>query len=786
MNTQSTIQSKPHLVVVGTYTGSREHLCDEVDGAGEWLGLPLNELVKQNQIRITVLNWNDWLPYEQPGSFLDWMPFPVTRPAEQRQARPAHEKAAAVAITVRSIPAHDPAFGLPLSMGMSPLTYALLADSDPLFLMSYALNACLEALHAKDPIDSVIVSIFGGLGYVPQVSRATGAGMRDVSFGVVVTDTSHRRQVSNGEGVWTRPATTRRQMEDLSLALADVAVWFGPRGRETARLGRQGGTLLKAPRWVRQGLAEDIKRAAEDGEDHRPLKFFIDAPLQGSAGTLAMLDAARLLRERNERLEAPISCAGTNMVFGPAKPRDFKDYWSGRGWVRNLIETGYWRWSNEPRSDVALNVRVCPSHFDHLPTLWEELARGSFVLCSAAAAEGLASPETLPSAAYLGEQPGAETIAQCMAALEASGASEVNRLRREMCHTIAEGLNSASRREDIATFCSGIDDLIARRYPAPRLGEVARLLLDRKVPLASVPVQAEFARFDAKPTLTVAVACYEMAELVVETIESVWSSVRIPDEVILVDDGSTGERTQAAIARLEQAAASRGLPLIVLRQANRGLCGARNAALAMARSSHISFLDGDDLIGPEFYGLAIEIFNTNPELGGVAAWAAVFGEGVPDAFWNAPQAELPLLLVENTVIVPCVMPTELVRSLGGYDPGQRYNYEDWELAVRLLAAGRPIVTIPRYLQRYRVRADSLLRTMSEVQNQVMREKLFSSHRDVCAAFGPEVALQIEHRLFLRMAAGVVAQPAPGSWAVRARKAYTKLRLLGAPFTARAR
>lgn len=779
LNIEPSVRDRPHLVVVDSYSGCREHVYDERGGERAGIGLPLAELAQRNQVRVTVLNWEDWLAYEQPGSFLDWMPFPATRPVEQRRVAATEHEFADSGIVVQSVPARDPAFGHPFSKGMSPLAYGLLADSDPLFLMSYVLNDHLEALHAKDPIAAVLLPMFGGLGYVPQLSRATRAGLAGVAFGVVVTDTSCRRQIANEEGLWTRPAITRRQMEDLSLALADAAICFGPRGEETARLGRSGGGLLRAPRRIRVGMAEALLRAAEQPDAlPQKLNFFVDAPLQGSSGTLAILDAARLLRDRGIALDGPIECAGTNMVFGPAKPRDFEGYWSGRGWVRSLVETGYWRWSTGVRGDSeVLNVRVYPTHFDPLPTICEELVRGSFVLLSAGAAEGFAEPQILPALARLGEKPSAEEIADRLAALQALGGIEVDRLRREMCRAVAGCLTSNARGEELAMFCSGVSDLMAGRCATPRLGEVARLLLDRKVPLAAIPMRSEI-EDSVQPTLTVAVTCYEMGGLVVETVESVWRSTRMPDEVILVDDGSTGEATLRAIAQLEAEAAKRALPLTVLRQENRGLADARNAALDAARSSYISFLDGDDLIGADFYRLAMNIFFESPELGGVAAWAEVFGDGVPDGFWNAPQAELPLLLVENTVIVPCVMPTELVRSLGGYDAGQRYNYEDWELAIRLLAVGRPIVTIPRYLQRYRVRADSLLRTMSDVQNQGMREKMFASHRELCAAFAPEVAMQIEHRLFLRTAAALAAKPVPGRWEVNARKAYARLRSLG--------
>jgi glycosyltransferase involved in cell wall biosynthesis len=306
------------------------------------------------------------------------------------------------------------------------------------------------------------------------------------------------------------------------------------------------------------------------------------------------------------------------------------------------------------------------------------------------------------------------------------------------------------------------------------------MFLDRTRPLAEVaPRPAPAVSPSDRQTLTVVVVCYNMGALVAETMESVWRSERIPDEVLLVDDGSDDPATLAELAALETGGRELGLPLRVLRQKNRGLAGARNAGLQEAAGSFISFLDGDDLIEPQFYRLALDLAIRYPNIGGVAAWAFCFGDGVPVGFWNAPQPELPLLLVENTVIVPCLMRTRLLRELGGYDETQRYNYEDWELSVRTLAQGHPIVTIPRYLERYRMRADSLYRTMSDVQNQGMREVMLSRHRETAARFPIEVAMQLEHRLMQR----VYAKPSSPVTA-EAKKLARKLREIIATATRR--
>jgi GT2 family glycosyltransferase len=226
----------------------------------------------------------------------------------------------------------------------------------------------------------------------------------------------------------------------------------------------------------------------------------------------------------------------------------------------------------------------------------------------------------------------------------------------------------------------------------------------------------------------------------------VWNAERLPDEVLLIDDGSKDFETAACIAELEREAATRRLPLTVVRHRNRGLAASRNVGIELASGEYISFLDGDDLVEPQFYRTGLRLLEKYPSLGGAAAWAFCFGAEVPDGYWNAPQTEFPFLFIENSVIVPCITRTQLLRDLGGYDTRQRYNYEDWELSIRMLKSGWPIVTIPMHLVRYRIRHDSLYRSMTDVQNQVMRELLFTSHRDVVSEFGVEIAAQLEHQL----------------------------------------
>ncbi|HJX27561.1 MAG TPA: glycosyltransferase family A protein, partial [Thermoanaerobaculia bacterium] len=492
-----------------------------------------------------------------------------------------------------------------------------------------------------------------------------------------------------------------------------------------------------------------------------PLRPFLDEPQDGASGVLAALDAVRLLAGREISFGAPVAAAGPDMVFAPMKPRSFDDYWSSRAWVRELRIAGLWSWSRErPGSGGGLPLRLFPSRFEHLPDVWSELARGSAVLLSPAAAEGLLPGEEPPPEVTIGAEPTPERLADRLSDLVLSGPERLDGIRRDLCRKVAAAHRSEARKRLLTDTVAALDRLFQGALETPDLGRSAVLLLDRTRPLTPLPPDPPLRGTGKESTLSVVLTCYDLGPYITAAVESIWASERMPDEVLLVDDGSRDEQTRARISALEGEAAARRLPLTVLRQSNKGLCGARNAGIAAARGAFISFLDGDDLIDPPFYRLALDLMTRHPRLGGVAAWSLCFGEDGPVGFWNPPHPELPLLFVENCVFVPCLMRTELLRSLGGYDTRQRYNYEDWELSVRLLAAGWPIVTIPAFLARYRVRPDSLLRTMTTIQNQVMRERLLETHRETAGRFAIEISMQLEHRLKTLEAAGSVDTPKP--------------------------
>ena len=88
-------------------------------------------------------------------------------------------------------------------------------------------------------------------------------------------------------------------------------------------------------------------------------------------------------------------------------------------------------------------------------------------------------------------------------------------------------------------------------------------------------------------TVSVIIPTYNRAGTVSDAIDSVLSQVPPPDEVIVVDDGST-DNTRAVLAGY-------GDRIIAIHRENGGAGAARNTGIARATGDWLAFLDSDDL-----------------------------------------------------------------------------------------------------------------------------------------------------------------------------------------------
>jgi len=96
------------------------------------------------------------------------------------------------------------------------------------------------------------------------------------------------------------------------------------------------------------------------------------------------------------------------------------------------------------------------------------------------------------------------------------------------------------------------------------------------------------------PSVSVIIPTYNRRERVLKAIESVVAQKRQPNEIIVVDDGST----DGSAAEIQNAFPD----ITLIRQENSGVSAARNTGIRAVASEWLAFLDSDDEWKPEKLG----------------------------------------------------------------------------------------------------------------------------------------------------------------------------------------
>lgn len=212
----------------------------------------------------------------------------------------------------------------------------------------------------------------------------------------------------------------------------------------------------------------------------------------------------------------------------------------------------------------------------------------------------------------------------------------------------------------------------------------------------------------SSPAFSVVMASHDNAATIGEAIESVRRQTRSDWELIVVDDCS-GDAT----ADIANAFDDPRVQLVRQRE-NRGPAATRNRGVSLARSPVICPLDADDLWLPQNLEIMGRALAANPEaaLAWADAWvlnegsgrvrktSAVSMQNPPDPVPEDPRSFLLELLRRNFIYYSVAVRRESLLAVGGYDE-RLWVGEDWELWLRLAAAGFGFVSVPQLLSVHR-------------------------------------------------------------------------------------
>ena len=208
-------------------------------------------------------------------------------------------------------------------------------------------------------------------------------------------------------------------------------------------------------------------------------------------------------------------------------------------------------------------------------------------------------------------------------------------------------------------------------------------------------------------TITAIIPLYNGREFIQGALESVLAQTVAPNEIIVVDDGSTDDGPEI-VRRI-----ARSHPLILLQKANGGQSSARNTGIAHARGDLIALLDQDDIWYPNHLEELVKPFlQPRPvELGWVYSnldemdrAGNMIGHAVLDKCTTPhPKDNLFTCLREDVYVLPTasVISRAALNALGGFDESLS-GYEDDDLFLRMFRAGYDHVYVSQALARWRI------------------------------------------------------------------------------------
>lgn len=213
------------------------------------------------------------------------------------------------------------------------------------------------------------------------------------------------------------------------------------------------------------------------------------------------------------------------------------------------------------------------------------------------------------------------------------------------------------------------------------------------------------------PALSVLLPCRNAAAWLSECIASLTAQTERDFEVLAVDDASSDATRELLVGW------SRRDPRVrVLKGSGTGLVSALRLAASRARAPLLARMDADDIAHPERLAAQRGFLDARPELAGCGTGVRYFPRAALGSGYRryerwlnrlrSPEEVARDLFVECPVAHPTlVVRHSAYRAVGGYrDAGWP---EDYDLVLRLHAAGLRLANLPRVLLRWRVRSERL-------------------------------------------------------------------------------
>ncbi len=232
--------------------------------------------------------------------------------------------------------------------------------------------------------------------------------------------------------------------------------------------------------------------------------------------------------------------------------------------------------------------------------------------------------------------------------------------------------------------------------------------------------------------VTIIMTCYKYGREGLEALESLKNQTEAAFNIILIDDHSPDDSVATLLPWFEQHKrhSSFAQLLLIRHLNNQGLSKARNTAISLVNTKYTFVLDADNQLYPRALQRLREAM-VNSELPMAYSLIEVF-EGESNIMGNSVW--LPKRFsYGNYIDAMAMIETSLLHQLGGYRTmPHKFGWEDYDFWCKMVDEGLQGCHVPQLLCRYRVHAQSMLRTTTNAyvteRAKVIKQDFEAHHR----------------------------------------------------------
>jgi len=266
---------------------------------------------------------------------------------------------------------------------------------------------------------------------------------------------------------------------------------------------------------------------------------------------------------------------------------------------------------------------------------------------------------------------------------------------------------------------SALEQILHRGRRAARAVELDLARANRvRPPLPQVP-EADtilYSDADGDAEVTVIVPLHNYAHFIAEALDSVRDQILPAIDLVVVDDCSSDDSLAVARGWMERNLSRFNRALLLRNQTNAGLALTRNTGFAAAETLYVLQLDADNKLLPSCASCCLEAIKAT---GAAFVYPTLRQFGAADEIFCECSYDPARLANGNYIDATALVRLSAWAAVGGYEH-MPYGWEDYDLWCRFAERGLFGHHVPEILALYRVHDGSMLRTVTDIEQNKQR------------------------------------------------------------------